>query len=89
VHELSIAIEAHHVDVGAGCQIFSMARADFKVNGKLRAPVLQVMTVAAAVRKGGAITSPEQTLSLVLDEREFTFQDKDKLVFMAVPVSLT
>jgi hypothetical protein len=55
MHEPSFGIGTHHVDIGAASKIERVSRAHLEVDSHRGGPVDQVMAIADALRKRGAI----------------------------------
>ena len=55
MHEPPVGIGTHHVDIGANSEVVRIPRAHLKIDGNRGGLVDQVMAIAGALRKHGAI----------------------------------
>ena len=55
VHEPPVCIGTHHVDIGASSEVVRIPRAHLEIDGHRGELVDQVLVIAGALRKRGAI----------------------------------
>ena len=67
-----------------GCRVQPTSRYTAVIEG----PIDHVMAIAGAFRKGRAITGPQDGLAIVFDQHQFAFDEENKLVLVAMPVTL-
>lgn len=65
-----------------------MARTNFQIDRDCCGMVDQVMTTASTFWKRSALAGPQQSSSLIFNERDFAFEYIDELVFVTMPMPL-
>jgi hypothetical protein len=68
VHEPTVGVGAHHVDVGTGGKILRLTRTNFEINRRRTGSVDHVMAIAGAFWKGRAVAGAQYRLTAVLDQ---------------------
>jgi hypothetical protein len=77
-----------HVDVGVNAAVLRIRIPDLEHPGRTCRFVNQMMSIFHATAERCAVPRSQQLFATAGHEREFTFQDPDEFIFVAVPVTL-